>query len=348
MAHAYLAVLWNSQKKKYDLILWAGIVLYLAVFIVVGALLHPSATAETLLIRGLATAAFLLLHIILVIGPLARLNSRFLPLLYNRRHMGVSMFVLALGHGLFSLVQFHALGNVNPLISLLAGNTQYGDLSTFPFQPLGFAALIILLFMAATSHDFWLTNLTPPTWKALHMMVYVAYGLIVLHVAFGVLQAETNPVFVVLMAIGFASVIGLHLIAGFREKTGDRAPTSEVDGWIDVCAVTEIPEKYAHVAVVGGERVAIFKYDGKLSAVSNVCRHQNGPLGEGKIIDGCITCPWHGYQYKPEDGTSPPPFSEKVATFRLKLSGGRVYVHPKANPAGTYVKPVALHDTRSE
>ena len=46
--------------------------------------------------------------------------------------------------------------------------------------------------MAATSHDFWLHNLTAPVWKALHMCVYVAYTLIVLHVMFGVLQGEIS------------------------------------------------------------------------------------------------------------------------------------------------------------
>ncbi len=35
----------------------------------------------------------------------------------------------------------------------------------------------------------------------------------------------------------------------------------------------------------------------KFPPISNVCQHQNGPLGEGEIIDGCITCPWHGFQY---------------------------------------------------
>ena len=88
-----------------------GLALYLGVFVGVGALVHPNATAETLLIRGLGTAALLLLHVILCIGPLCRLDRRFLPLLYNRRHLGVTMFVLALAHGTFSLFQFHALGN---------------------------------------------------------------------------------------------------------------------------------------------------------------------------------------------------------------------------------------------
>lgn len=29
-----------------------------------------------------------------------------------------------------------------------------------------------------------------------------------------------------------------------------------------------------------------------------MCKHQNDPLGEGKIVDGCVTCPWHGYDGK--------------------------------------------------
>ena len=68
---------------------------------------------------ALGTAALLLLHVILCIGPLCRLDRRFLPLLYNRRHLGVTMFLLALAHGTFSIFQFHALGNLNPLVSLL-------------------------------------------------------------------------------------------------------------------------------------------------------------------------------------------------------------------------------------
>ena len=148
MAHAYRAVAWNRQKKIYDLLLWAGIVAYLAIFVIAGAILHPNSTAETLLIRAFGTSAFLLLHVILSIGPLARLDARFLPLLYNRRHMGVSMFILALAHGAFSMIQFHSLGNLNPLVSLFAGNSQNASLSAFPCQPLGFFALLFLFFMS--------------------------------------------------------------------------------------------------------------------------------------------------------------------------------------------------------
>jgi nitrite reductase/ring-hydroxylating ferredoxin subunit len=73
-----------------------------------------------------------------------------------------------------------------------------------------------------------------------------------------------------------------------------------------------------------------------------VCQHQNGPLGEGKIVDGCITCPWHGYQYLPDSGQSPPPFTEKIPTFNVQIRGRRVFVHSTPNPAGTRVEPVVI------
>ncbi|MEJ2086315.1 MAG: ferric reductase-like transmembrane domain-containing protein [Acidobacteriota bacterium] len=344
-AHSYRAVGWNRQKKLYDGVVWLGVLLYLGVFIGLGLVLRPKATLETLLIRALGTAALFLLHVILSIGPLCRLDPRFLPLLYNRRHLGVSMFVLALAHGILSIVQFHSLGNINPLVSLFVSNGRYDAMAQFPFQPLGALALTILFLMAATSHDFWLANLTPPVWKALHMSVYLAYGLIVMHVALGILQAEPSRLLAVLMAFGMLWLLSLHLVAAWRERRIDhRRIGSEEDGerFVEVCSVEEIPDSRARIVHLSGERVAVFKYSGKIAAVSNVCQHQNGPLGEGRIIDGCITCPWHGYQYEPATGASPPPFSEKVPTFKVKVVGDRVWVDPQPHAAGTPVEPATV------
>src|SRR5499425_1055436 len=343
MSVQYAAISWNRQKKAYDITVVSLLALYLGTFLGVGAWRNPTATAETLLIRALGTAAFLLLNVVLCIGPLARLDRRFLPLLYNRRHLGVTTFLLGLAHGGFALFQFHALGNVNPLVSLFISNPRYGSLSQFPFQALGFFALVILFLMAATSHDFWLRNLSAPTWKRLHMLVYVAYTLIVAHVILGALQSETNRVLPVALITGVATVLTLQLAAAFKTARIDREKyAGSQDGFVEVCRADRIPEKRATTISLSGEREAIFKHDGKISAVSNVCQHQNGPLGEGKIVSGCITCPWHGYQYQPDTGASPPPFVEKVPTFNVRVQNGRVFVHPKPNPAGVRADPAFI------
>src|SRR5215469_1897509 len=342
MSVQYAAISWNRQKKAYDVIFLSLLVLYLGTFIGVGAWQNPNATAETLLIRALGTAAFLLLNVVLCIGPLVRLDRRFLPLLYNRRHLGVTTFLLGLAHGGFALFQFHALGNLNPLVSLFISNQRYGSVADFPFQVLGFIALIILFVMAATSHDFWLRNLSAPVWKRLHMMVYVAYALLIAHISLGALQSEPSPILAGSLILSMVNVVSLHLIAAFREKKIDDAKRKALDdGFIEVCAVDRIPEKCAMIVSLSGERVAVFRYDGKVSAISNVCQHQNGPLGEGRIIDGCVTCPWHGYQYRPESGAAPAPFKEKVPPFRAKIVDGVVFVDPRPNTPGTYVEPGA-------
>jgi nitrite reductase/ring-hydroxylating ferredoxin subunit len=224
------------------------------------------------------------------------------------------------------------------LVSLFTSNTRFDSFAEFPFQALGFFALVILFLMAATSHDFWLHNLTPRVWKSLHMLVYLAYALLVAHVTLGALQSERSPLLASLLGLGMATVLSLHLAAARREHKIDKA------GYVEACPVASIRENRAKVVSISGERVAIFRYEGKISAVSNVCQHQNGPLGEGKIVDGCITCPWHGYQYRPEDGASPPPFPEKVATYRVQVCDGRVLIDPTPNPPGTYVEPARIEE----
>jgi len=343
MAASYQPVLWNRQKKIYDTVIVVLIFVYLAVFISVTATFNAEVTGETLIIRSTGTLAILMVHIILMIGPLARLNKLFLPLLYNRRHLGVMMFFVAATHGIFSIIQFHALGNINPILSLFVSNRHYESLSKFPFEVFGFIALIILFLMAATSHDFWLKNLSPYVWKRLHMSVYVAYFLIILHVMLGVIQYEASPVLTVLLGSGMTLIITLHIIAGRREHKADVVPESDAfEGYKKACSVSVIPNNRAKVVTFGEERIAIFRYDNKISAISNVCKHQNGPLGEGMIVDGCVTCPWHGYQYLPNNGCSPPPFQEKVATYDVKIVDGDVWVNPVPYPEGTERPPAMI------
>lgn len=336
MSASYVAVGWNRQKKIYDSLIFVFCLVYIALFAGCTILFNPNYTFETLLIRSTSTLALFLLHIILCTGPLCRLNCKFLPLLYNRRHLGVTMFFMAAVHGIFSILQFHTLGNVNPLVSLFASNTNYGSLPAFPFQSLGFFALLIFFLMAITSHDFWLHNLSPRVWKALHMLVYVAYLLVLMHVMLGVIQYESNPVFVLLLFAGSATLITLHLLAALKERKIDKRKFElQQEGFVQVCNLDEIEDTRAKIFCVDRERIAVYRHGNKLYAIHNVCKHQGGPLGEGKILDGCITCPWHGYQYLPQNGQSPPPFKEKVSTYDVKIIDSKVWLNPVPFSEGT-------------
>ena len=339
MSVGFRAVQWNRHKLIYDGLLLVAVALYIGGFLLVVAGLEPPKDALgeiDLRIRAFGSATFLMLTAILAIGPLARLDRRFLPLLYNRRHFGVLTFCVALAHVWFMIDWYLAQDALPSLGTELTTWVDYGKFIGFPFKVLGIAALLVLFVMAATSHDFWLSFLTPPVWKALHMGLYGAYGLVVMHVSLGAMQFNRTLFLPLMLVGGFASVSVLHVLAARRERAIDRDTPAGGDGWLLVGPPQSIPDKAARiVAAPGGERIAVFRDGTRIGALTNLCAHQNGPIGEGRIIDGCVTCPWHGFQYRLEDGCAPPPFTEKLGTYRVRLRGGAVEVDPRPLPPGT-------------
>jgi nitrite reductase/ring-hydroxylating ferredoxin subunit/DMSO/TMAO reductase YedYZ heme-binding membrane subunit len=339
MSAGFKAVQWNRDKLIYDGVLLAGVTLYIGGFIAISHWIEAPKdlpAAIDVRIRAFGTCAFLMLTIILSIGPLARLNPWFLKLLYNRRHFGVLTFAIAALHAWSMIEWYDAQGTLPNLIKELTAWSDYGKFIGFPFKVIGLAALALLFLLAATSHDFWLAFLTPPAWKWLHMTLYAAYALVVMHVALGIVQYDRNPVIPAMLIVSFLLVSVLHLLAGWRERRRHCGTPAGGEGWLAVGAPSSIPDKGARiVAAPGGERIAVFRDGAQVGALTNLCAHQNGPIGEGRIIDGCVTCPWHGWQYRLVDGCAPPPFTEKLATYPVRIRDGVIEVHPHALPPGT-------------
>ena len=344
MGVTYQAILWNKQKKIYDVCILMFVLFVSLSSFVFYYLFNYEITFETFIIRTSALTALILLHFILIIGPLCRLNPVFLPFLYNRRHLGVTMFLFALIHGIFCIIQFHSLGDTHPILSVFLSNKKYNTISLFPFQTLGFFALIILFLMASTSHDFWLHNLSPTIWKTLHMLVYIAYLLIILHIALGILQFENKLIFWIVLISSFLFVCSIHLLAAFYEYRWLilQKKFLTLNGFVEICNVEDVQNNGGKSFFIDNQNIAIFNYNNSISAVNNVCKHQMGPLAEGRIIDGCITCPWHGYQYLPQNGQAPPPFKEKLTTYKIKIIKNKIWVNPTPNEAGVFIEPAKI------
>lgn len=281
MSVGYRAVQWSAHKRRYDLAAGLGVVLFLAAFIAVSKALHSGERAisdEVLAIRALGACALTMLHLILAIGPLARLFPAWLIVHANRRHLGVMTFLVALAHGVLSIGYFHGFGTLNPLVSLLTTTTRG---SGVPFELLGLAALGVLLLLAATSHDFWLRNLGSAWWKALHMLVYAAYALLVAHVVFGALASGRGLAPAILLAAGSVALVTLHLCAARVSRRHDRpsamSEASETLGWLDAGPASELAlDRPRAVRGPQGERIAVVRHARGISAVAGVCAHQGG------------------------------------------------------------------------
>ena len=80
------------------------------------------------------------------------------------------------------------------------------------------------------------------------------------------------------------------------------------------------------IANVNGTDIALFNVDGEFFAISNVCLHRGGPLGEGFVEGDVVTCPWHGWRYNIKTGANAMIPSQKVASYQVKVEGSDVFV----------------------
>ncbi|MEA1902858.1 MAG: Rieske (2Fe-2S) protein [Actinomycetota bacterium] len=55
-------------------------------------------------------------------------------------------------------------------------------------------------------------------------------------------------------------------------------------------------------ALSGDRKVVVFNIDGHLHAMNASCVHTGGPLEEGVVRDGVVTCPWHLHRYEVTTG----------------------------------------------
>jgi nitrite reductase (NADH) small subunit len=69
-----------------------------------------------------------------------------------------------------------------------------------------------------------------------------------------------------------------------------------------VAARSALPEDQGTVAYLGDAAIALFRAGEQVYAYPNVCPHKGGPVGEGLVVDGIVTCPWHGSQFEVATG----------------------------------------------
>lgn len=97
--------------------------------------------------------------------------------------------------------------------------------------------------------------------------------------------------------------------------------------FVAVAKVSEIPEGGVRVVEANGTGVALCKVEGKIYAVEDLCTHDDGPLGEGKLCGHAIECPRHGARFDVRTGAVlRMPAAYPVRTFPVKVEGEQVLV----------------------
>lgn len=97
--------------------------------------------------------------------------------------------------------------------------------------------------------------------------------------------------------------------------------------WVDVGAIADIPLRGARRVRTGDGPVAIFRTaDGRVFALQDRCPHKQGPLSQGIVHDGCVTCPLHNWVISLETGQAQGADEGSVATYPLRVKDDRVFL----------------------
>lgn len=72
--------------------------------------------------------------------------------------------------------------------------------------------------------------------------------------------------------------------------------------------------------------VAVFMSGGKLYGLEASCKHMRAPLGGSPVIDGVITCRWHGWKYRVDSGECLTTPGVALRQYDVEVDGDDVYV----------------------
>jgi nitrite reductase/ring-hydroxylating ferredoxin subunit/uncharacterized membrane protein len=125
----------------------------------------------------------------------------------------------------------------------------------------------------------------------------------------------------------FGGFLGGHLSFGNAVNVNKTAGRTGPREWTPVMAESELADGEHRKVAAGKVSVLLYRSGAGILALDSVCSHMGGPLEEGTIADGCVTCPWHGSTFRLGDGhivrgpaTTPQP------SYEARVNDGQIEV----------------------
>jgi nitrite reductase/ring-hydroxylating ferredoxin subunit len=133
---------------------------------------------------------------------------------------------------------------------------------------------------------------------------------------------------------GLAMASGAGLLGGhiaFRLAGGanhaEGVPHLTQPGWQDLMQAQDLPEGQPVRQMLGEVPVVAVRVNGVASVLADRCSHMSGPLSDGDLDGGCLTCPWHGSVFRVADGSvARGPATAPQPSFEVREAGGVLQV----------------------
>lgn len=353
------------RKNKLDKIITG----YLFLIFLLSKIMFNNVDEKILVLRVSSITSFLLLNLVLLIGPWTRFKPKLIKYYSYRRHLGVSVLLLGLLHASIVIKEyfkydinyiyqssFTFFGTTSLFIFILMGLTSWDytqkHFSLKTWKIIHFLSLLIYLSMIYIFYKinnnlnayeiiylitfvvYWIFAAPYSVakliirevngWKQLHVLVYIAYFSLIIHIYDGVLKSQQLWMKILFFVI-ILFVIFSHLIGWIVKWKEDKKITVKTDDeFVKLDKAENFEEGKGRKFIIDDKEIAVFKHQNNFVAVSNVCRHQKGPIYQGKIVNNYVYCPWHYWSYNLKDGCSN--YGDCLPYYKTKVENGFVYV----------------------
>ncbi len=137
---------------------------------------------------------------------------------------------------------------------------------------------------------------------------------------------------VALAALAAGGYLGGHLV--YNQQTGVDEPPDDLpqDRWYDTVAFDQLAEDRPHGITLDGVPVVLVRAGATIHAICGRCTHRGGPLAEGTVDVRVIRCPWHGSEFRLEDGAIVrAPATTPEPAYETRVRDGLVQVRARAS-----------------
>jgi nitrite reductase/ring-hydroxylating ferredoxin subunit/uncharacterized membrane protein len=137
---------------------------------------------------------------------------------------------------------------------------------------------------------------------------------------------------VALGAVAGGGYIGGHLV--YNMQAGVDVPPEELppETWYDTVALDELVDDRPHGVTLDGVPVVLVRNGATVYALGGKCSHRGGPLAEGAVDVHVIRCPWHGSEFRLDNGAivRAPAVTPEPA-YEVRVRDGLVQVRARAS-----------------
>lgn len=96
--------------------------------------------------------------------------------------------------------------------------------------------------------------------------------------------------------------------------------------YITVAKTNDVKEGEIYAIEIDETPIALTRLNDKIYAFGDICTHDDGPLAEGTIEDGCVVCPRHGARFDLETGKPSFPAVTKIPIYDVRIEGDDVKI----------------------